>query len=67
MIIERTNKEIIIRLPADINIEGLQRLVDFLAYKEATDKSEAKQEDVDQLANEVKKGWWSKNRNRLLF
>lgn len=66
MVIERTNKEIIIRLPLCIDTEGLQRLVDYLTYKEATAKSKARQSDVDTLAKEVKKGWWTKNRNRLI-
>lgn len=66
MIIERTNKEVIIRLPAYVDTNGLQRLVDYLTYKEATAKSKAKQADVDKLAREVKKGWWAQNRNRLV-
>ena len=66
MLIERTNKEIIIKLPSSVDTIGLQRLVDYLTYKEATTKSKAKQADVDKLAKEVKKGWWSKNRNRFI-
>jgi hypothetical protein len=66
MLIERTSKEVIIRLPSYVNTDGLQRLVDYLTYKEATAKSKAKQSDVDSLATEVKKGWWSKNRSRLV-
>ena len=66
MVIERTNKEVIIRLPSYVNTDGLQRLVDYLTYKEATAKSKAKQSEVDSLANEVKKGWWAKNRSRLI-
>ena len=66
MIIERTNKEVIIRLPAYVDTNGLQRLVDYLTYKHATAKSKAKQADVDKLAREVKKGWWAQNRNRLV-
>lgn len=66
MIIERTKKEVIIRLPSYVNTTGLQQLVDFLTYKEATAKSKAKQADVDSLAKEVKKGWWSKNRSRFI-
>lgn len=42
MIIERTKKEVIIRLPSYVDTEGLQELVDYLSYKEATAKSEAK-------------------------
>ena len=62
MIIERTKNEVIIRLPAYVKTNGLQRLVDYLSYKEATEKSKAKQADVDKLAKEIKKGWWAKNR-----
>jgi hypothetical protein len=66
MLIERTNKEIIIKLPSSVDTIGLQRLLDYLTYKEATAKSKAKQQDVDKLAKEVKKGWWTKNRNRFI-
>jgi thioredoxin-related protein len=66
MVIERTKKEVIIRLPSYIDTEGLQNLINYLIYKEATDKSQAKQEDVNKLAKEIKKGWWSKNRRRFI-
>lgn len=66
MVIERTNEEVIIRLPSYVDTDELQSLVDYLTYKEATAKSEAKQADVDLLATEVKKGWWAKNRSRLV-
>lgn len=66
MNITRTDKEIIIRLPSNVEITGLQRLVDFLTYKEVTAGSKAKQMDVDQLASEVKKGWWANNRSRFV-
>lgn len=61
MVIERTEDEVIIRLPAYVNTDGLQQLINLLTYKEATAKSEATQEAVDELAKEVKKGWWAKN------
>jgi len=57
MLIERTKNEVIIRLPSYVDTEGLQRLVDYLSYKEVLSKSKAKQSDVDKLAKEVKKGW----------
>ncbi len=66
MTIERTSEEIIIRLPSYVDTEGLQRLVDYLTYKEATAKSKAKQPDVDALAAEVKEGWWAKNKDRFV-
>jgi hypothetical protein len=66
MVIERTSKELIIRLPASVDVTGLQRLVDYLTDKEATANSKATQEQVDNLASEVKKGWWKENKKRLI-
>ena len=66
MNIERTNGEIIIRLPASVDTTGVQRLIDYLTYKEATSRSQAEQQDIDQLAREAKKGWWAKNRHRFI-
>ena len=66
MLIERTDSEVIIRIPANVDITGLQRLIDYLSYKEITSKSKAKQSEVDKLAKEVKKGWWKKNRSRFV-
>lgn len=66
MLIERTNNEVIIRLPATVDTTGLQRLVDYLTYKEATANSKATQDQVDKLARAVKKGWWKRNRKRFI-
>ena len=66
ILIERTSSEVIIRLPASVDTTGLQRLVDYLTYKEVTANSKATQEQVDKLANHVKKGWWKKNRKRFI-
>lgn len=66
MLIERTSKEIVIRLPASGDTAGLQKFVDYLTYKEATSGSKATQEEVDKLAKDVKKGWWKKNRKRFI-
>ncbi len=66
MLIERTNKEVIIRLPSSVDTTGLQRLVDYLTYKEATSNSKATQSKVDKLANDIKRGWWKKNRKRFI-
>jgi hypothetical protein len=66
MLIERTKNEVIIRLPSYVDTEGVQQLVDYLSYKEATAKSKATQADVDKLSKNVKKGWWKKNRSRFI-
>lgn len=56
MVIERTDDEIIIRLSASLNTDDLQGMVDYLAYKEATAASQSTQDDVDRLADLIKKG-----------
>ncbi|HEY3369289.1 MAG TPA: hypothetical protein VGK10_00495 [Prolixibacteraceae bacterium] len=66
MQIERTTDEIVIRIPSYVDTQGLQRIIDFLTYKEATAKSKAKQSEVDEFAAEVKKGWWDKNRSKFI-
>ena len=67
MIIERTNTKILIRIPNTIDIDGIQRAINYIRYKELTADSIAKQEDVDQLADEINKNWWEKNKDRLLY
>ena len=66
MLIERTDKEVIIRLPASTNIEDLQNMVDYARYKELTSKSKATKKEIDKLAKEVKKGRWKKLRKKLI-
>jgi hypothetical protein len=66
MVIERTKNELIIRLPSFVDTDGLQDLINYLAYKEATDQSQASQAAVDKFVKKVKKGWWNRNKKRLL-
>ncbi len=65
MTIQRIDNQIIITLPASVNLDGVQRLINYLLYKEATKDSQAKQEDVDKLAREVNKQWWEENKQRF--
>ena len=66
MIIERTDKEIIIKLPNYLDIDGLEDFFDYLSYKDATEGSKAKQQDIDILVKEIKKDWWKKNRSKFI-
>ncbi|MCE2823561.1 MAG: hypothetical protein LW693_14210 [Saprospiraceae bacterium] len=66
MTIQRLDNQIIITLPASTDLEGVQRLINYLLYKEATRDSKATQEEVDQLAREVNKLWWEENKHRFL-
>jgi mevalonate kinase len=67
MLVERTNNnKIVITLSSSVDSFGLQRLIDYVKYLEATSKSKLKQEDVDKLADEVNASWWEKNRKRFI-
>ena len=66
MIIERTAKEIIIRFPANTNIDELQHIINLLKYKRAIDNSKAQQEEVGLFFKEIKKGLWAKVSKKLL-
>lgn len=65
MEIERTDKEILIKIPADTDITGVQRLLDFIKFREIASKNTVSQEVIDKLSVEAKKNWWNKNRDRF--
>ena len=66
MIIEKTSKELIIRLSASLDISDLEEMVEYLRYKEITSKSRATKTDVENLVSDIKKGRWAKARKRLI-
>ena len=65
MIIERTPKEVVFRLPSSTKLEDLQEIADLFAFKEISSKSKATQKDVDELVKKIKKGRWAKTKKRL--
>jgi hypothetical protein len=66
MVVERTDTEIIVRIPSYVGIENVQQCLDLIKWNEATARSQATQEDIDKIAGEAKKGWWVANRNRFI-
>ena len=66
MLVERTSKEVIIRLPASVDTEDLQDMLNYARYKELTSNFKVEQEDVDKLASQINSKWWAKNRNKLV-
>lgn len=67
MVIERIeDNQIKITLSAAVDTFGLQRLIDYVNYLEATATSKANQAAVDKLADEVNESWWSKNKSRFI-
>jgi hypothetical protein len=60
MILERTKDEILVRLPAYVDLTELQNMLDYLQFKELTAKSKAKQTDVDELSQIVNRSIMNK-------
>ncbi len=66
MTIERTDKEIIFRLPSDIDTESLQRILDYLKFRESVKDSVGTEEQSNLLADELKKVWWKEYKHRYI-
>lgn len=65
MQIERTNNEILIRIASGTDLVGLQRILDYLKFREIASKSKATQKEIDGLSIESKSTWWKKNKDRF--
>ena len=65
MIIERTDKEVIFRIPSTTKLEELQEIADLFTFKEIAKKSKASQIQVDELVKKIKKGRWAKTKRKL--
>lgn len=67
MVIERIDdNQIKITLSSAVDSFGLQRLIDYVSYPEATAGSKATQADADKLADEVNGSRWSRNKDRFM-
>ena len=61
MVIERTDTEILIKLPSTVDTDDLQDLIDYLKYKELTSDINVPQSKIDELANELNENWLNEN------
>ncbi len=68
MEIQRTSKELVIRFSnsININIEYLQKFLDYLRFMEISSKSQATDEQILELSNEINKSWWQTNKNKFV-
>jgi len=68
MIVERTKKEVIFRVPTTrLSVDDLQALANWIEFQTILKKSKATQKEVDRLANQVKKGRWSRTKLKLAY
>ena len=66
MKIERTDSEIIIRLPSSINVDRLSEILENIRYNDIASHSNAEQDDIDDLAEKVNKSWWKANKSQFI-
>lgn len=63
--IDRTDDEILIRLPIDSTPKVVQNALNFLKYLELGKDSKITPEDVEELVSETKNRWWQENKERF--
>ena len=66
MVIERTDKGILIKTTAEVNLKTLQRIIDYCNALEISSRAQGTQELADELARESQKGWWKENKHRFI-
>ena len=66
MVIERTDSEIIVKIPAMTDVDDIQQLMDYLSYKSIVSRSQTAQPVIDELVETIKKGRWLKRRQQLI-
>lgn len=66
MTIERTEEEIIIRIPSTVETNDIQDFIDYMRYKELGQDVEVPQAEIDKLATELNTDWWKINRERFI-
>ena len=65
VIIERTDSEFVIKLPLSIDPVEIQNILEYFKFVDIVSRSQATQEDIDELSNEVKAGWSQNMKDRL--
>lgn len=60
MVMDRTDKEIIFRLPLDYSPIEAQEVIDYLRFTSIKSKNEVTDEQIEELSNEVDAKIWEK-------
>lgn len=63
--IEKTEKEIVIKLPLNTTPKTIQGILNYFRYLELGDGFNIDQSIIDEMAKEAKSGWWEKNKSRF--
>jgi hypothetical protein len=66
MKVERTDSELILRLPLDIGTYNLDKISRYLKYSESVGLSNVNEDEINSIADESKKRWWSENKHKYI-
>lgn len=66
MQIERVNDEIVIRISEKINPDIIQNILNYVKANTIISKSNATEEEIENISNEIKSDWWTKNKTKFL-
>lgn len=67
MVVERAKGEIIIRLSDTIDISELENMIDYIRYKELVSKSQATQEEIDEISELINAEIWDNYKEQNKF
>ena len=59
-------KKFVMTFENEVETLDVQSLIDYARYLDATVRSQAKQADVDDLADDVSRNWWNSNKHRFI-
>ncbi|WP_373514490.1 hypothetical protein [Persicitalea sp.] len=62
----RQNKNIIIEASDSIDMEAVQKVIDYINILETTAKNQGTEEQAAELARETEANWWRDNKSRFL-
>lgn len=66
MIVERTENELILRLPLDFGTYNLDKITKYLKYAESISGSKVDEDEINIIADESKNRWWSENKHKYI-
>ena len=64
--VRRENETIMISVPASINSTYMEQLLDYLSVKSIASESQATDEQIIELADEINQSWWQTNKQRFI-
>jgi hypothetical protein len=66
MIIERKEQDIIIKSSGSINMNAVQKVIDYINVLEIVSENKGTEEQAAELAREVNKNWWDQNHDNYI-